>query len=124
MQHRAIRLMASKLAVATTIEGNISDEGLSAMNECSDMTSMLARELTLGIEHQVDDIAAIYKKMAIQKPVGSVDDMADTDDIIVIFDEDLSKFIEIPMSSAFSKKNKKISVTGQLSLFDILPKSA
>lgn len=47
MQHRAIKLMATKLAVATTLEGNISDEGLSAMSECSDMTTLLAKELAL-----------------------------------------------------------------------------
>jgi len=37
MQYRAIKLMASKLAAATVIEGNISDEGLAAMSDCQDM---------------------------------------------------------------------------------------
>ena len=44
--------MASKLAVATTIEGNISDEGLAAMSECRDITSLMARELAMGIERR------------------------------------------------------------------------
>ena len=34
MQERALKLMASKLTVATIIEGNLSDEGLAAMSEC------------------------------------------------------------------------------------------
>lgn len=68
MQERALRLMASKLAVATTIEGQISDEGLSAMSDISDLTTALARELSLGIQSEVEDISAIYKKMAILKP--------------------------------------------------------
>lgn len=40
MQHKAIKLMASKLAVAGIIEGSFSEEGLAAMSECEDMTSM------------------------------------------------------------------------------------
>ena len=68
MQHRAIRLMASKLAVAGIIEGNISDEGLAAMSDCADMTTALARELTQGIKDEIEDLSAVFKKMAILKP--------------------------------------------------------
>lgn len=64
MQHRAIRLMASKLAVAGIIEGNFSDEGLAAMSDCADMTTALARELTQGIKNEVEDLSAVFKKMA------------------------------------------------------------
>ena len=39
MQHKAIKLMASKLAVAGIIEGSFSEEGLAAMSECEDMTT-------------------------------------------------------------------------------------
>lgn len=67
MQNRAIRLMASKLAVAGIIEGNFSDEGLAAMSDCSDMTTALARELTQGIRDEVEDLSAVFKKMAILK---------------------------------------------------------
>ena len=67
MQARAIRLMASKLAAATLVEGNFSDEGLAAMSDCTDMTSQLARELTKGIRDEVEDVAAMFKKMAIIK---------------------------------------------------------
>ena len=70
MQHRAITLMASKLAVAGILEGTLSDEGLAAMSEAQDMTSILARELTLGIKNEgsVEDLASIFKKMALLKP--------------------------------------------------------
>ena len=67
MQARAIRLMASKLAAATLVEGSFSDEGLAAMSDCSDMTSQLARELTKGIRDEVEDVAAMYRKMAVIK---------------------------------------------------------
>jgi|GEM_PF-2174174 len=65
MQHRAIRLMGTKLAVATTIEGNVTSEGLAALNDCEDLTTALARELASGISANVEDVSAIYKKMAI-----------------------------------------------------------
>jgi hypothetical protein len=68
MQHRAIRLMASKLAVAGIIEGNFTDEGLAAMSDCADMTTALARELTQGIKNEVEDLGAVFKKMAKLKP--------------------------------------------------------
>jgi superfamily II DNA or RNA helicase len=69
MQHRAIRLMASKLAVAGIIEGNFTDEGLAAMSDCADMSTALARELTQGIKNEVEDLGAVFKKMAKFKPV-------------------------------------------------------
>jgi superfamily II DNA or RNA helicase len=68
MQHRAIRLMASKLAVAGIIEGNFTDEGLAAMSDCADMTTALARELTQGIKNEVEDLSTVFKKMAKFKP--------------------------------------------------------
>ena len=67
MQARAIKLMASKLAAATLVEGNFSDEGLAALSDCSDMTSQLARELTKGIRDEVEDVGAMFKKMAVIK---------------------------------------------------------
>ncbi len=68
MQHRAIRLMASKLAVAGVIEGNLTDEGLAAMSECQDLTTLLAQELTLGLKNETEDIGDVFKKMAFLKP--------------------------------------------------------
>ncbi len=82
MQARAIRLMATKLAVATLVEGNFSDEGLAAMSDSCDMTSELARELTKGIQGEVEDIAAMYKKMAILKDDTSEDADDDSDYIM------------------------------------------
>ena len=68
MQAKAMKLMASKLAVAGIIEGNFSEEGLAAMSDMQDMTSQLAKELMLGIRDNVEDIAATYKKMAMINP--------------------------------------------------------
>ena len=68
IQERAMQLMASKLAVAGIIEGNITDEGLAAMSNCQDMTSQLAKELALGIKSEVEDIGTVFKKMAFLHP--------------------------------------------------------
>ena len=70
MQQRAIRLMASKLAVAGVIEGNLTDEGLAAMSECQDLTTLLAQELTLGLKNGTENIGDVFKKMAFLKPEG------------------------------------------------------
>lgn len=65
MQAKAMKLMASKLAVAGIIEGTLSDEGLAAMSDVRDMTSQMAKELAHGIKDNVEDIAAAFKRMAI-----------------------------------------------------------
>lgn len=69
MQARAMGLMASKLAAAGVLEGNVTDEGLAAMSDCRDLTSQLARELTLGIQSKVEDLAAVFKRMAVLRPL-------------------------------------------------------
>ncbi len=68
IQAKAMKLMASKLAVAGIIEGNLSEEGLAAMSDVKDLTSQMAKELALGIKDNVEDIAATFKKMAIINP--------------------------------------------------------
>ena len=68
MQHKAMKLMASKLAVAGIIEGNFTEEGLAAMSDVQDMTSQMAKELMLGIKDNVEDIASAFKKMAVINP--------------------------------------------------------
>ena len=65
---KAMKLMASKLAVAGLIEGNFTEEGLAAMSDMKDMTSQMAKELMLGIKDNVEDVAAAFKKMAIINP--------------------------------------------------------
>ena len=69
MQHKAIRLMANKLAAAGIIEGSFSEEGLAAMSECEDMATLMAKELMLGIKDSVEDLAATFKRMALLKPL-------------------------------------------------------
>ncbi len=66
MQNRAMELMASKLAVASVIEGNMSDEGLAAMSDCKDLTSQLAKELASGIRCEVEDLSEVFGRMAIR----------------------------------------------------------
>ena len=68
MQAKAMKLMASKLAVAGIIEGTFSEEGLAAMSDVKDLTSQMAKELALGIKDNVEDIAAAFKKMAVVNP--------------------------------------------------------
>ena len=68
LQQKAMKLMASKLAVAGIIEGNFSEEGLAAMSDIKDLTSQMAKELMLGIRDNVEDIAASYKRMAFVNP--------------------------------------------------------
>jgi len=60
--------MASKLAVAGIIEGSFSEEGLAAMSECEDMTTLMAKELMLGIKDSVEDVSAMFRRMANLKP--------------------------------------------------------
>ena len=80
MQHKALKLMASKLAAAGMIEGNFSEEGLSAMSEIQDMTSQMAKELMLGIRDNVEDVASAFKRMAIVNPNRIVPEAASAQD--------------------------------------------
>ena len=130
MQHRAIRLMASKLAVAGVIEGNLTEEGLAAMSDCADMTTALARELTQGIEGEVEDLGAVFKRMALLKPVVS----EPTTDTIAQSAHEEVKLPPQPMGllSMRHKPNQKRVATkkpasfgeNQMTLFDLLDYSA
>ena len=138
MQARAIKLMASKLAAATLVEGNFSDEGLAAMSDCTDMTSQLARELTKGIRDEVEDVAAMFKKMAIIKdenePEEDLSAYVITDDEapsepkvvkILSITEKIEKVRLIAMQLRGEKTQKQIIenkydfADSQLTLFDI-----
>ena len=138
MQARAIKLMASKLAAATLVEGNFSDEGLAAMSDCTDMTSQLARELTKGIRDEVEDVAAMFKKMAIIKdenePEEDLSAYVITDDEapaepkvikILSITEKIEKAKLIAMQLRGEKTQKQIMenkydfADSQLTLFDI-----
>ncbi len=129
MQHKAIKLMASKLAVAGMIEGNFTDEGLAAMSDVQDMTSQMAKELVNGIKDNVEDVAAAFKKMAIinsrqqeEKPVEAVaEEASDTEDQV----QDTPVFVlarpavkgeEVEIKA---KRRRQIAVSeNQLSLFE------
>ena len=110
MQHRAIRLMASKLAVAGVIEGNLTDEGLAAMSECQDLTTLLAQELTLGLKNETEDIGDVFKKMAFLKTEESGEDVIEgeatllaedeTDSVEIAPVETVEKFDTLPSATA------------------------
>ena len=146
MQARAIRLMASKLAAATLVEGNFSDEGLAAMSDCADMTSQLARELTKGIRDEVEDVGAMFKKMAIIKdtsePIENEEDYIITDDVteetkpvttkveavrVLSVSEKLQKAMLLAKQATSSKaklsfpvtNNEDVPVGTQFTLFDV-----
>ena len=38
------------------------------MSECEDMTTLMAKELMLGIKDSVEDVASLFKRMAVLKP--------------------------------------------------------
>jgi hypothetical protein len=52
----------------------LTDEGLAAMSDCQDMTTALARELTQGIEGEVEDLGEVFKRMALLKPQTNIID--------------------------------------------------
>ena len=66
MQAKALKLMANKLAAATVIEGNISEEGLAALSESHDLMAEMAMELVHGIKDNVDELSNTFKHMAIR----------------------------------------------------------
>lgn len=135
MQQRAIRLMASKLAVAGVIEGNLTDEGLAAMSECQDLTTLLAQELTLGLKNGTEDIGDVFKKMAFLKPEGEAGAIIDGEAELVepdaaevtaakepVAKADTTVILNMAAQTAKPKsgaKKKAAVLENQLSLFDI-----
>ena len=123
MQHKALRLMASKLSAATVIEGQISDEGLAAMSDCQDLTTQLAKELMRGLKDDVEDLAASFKKMAIigNRPQARIcqpeRQAAPPEPTNSVFESP----VIIPMQPFSESKNTSIKEgTGQVSIFDLL----
>ena len=133
MQAKAMKLMASKLAVAGLIEGTFSEEGLAAMSDVQDMTSQMAKELMLGIKDNVEDIAATFKKMAIINPHRAVKQLPEP---VTVQEE---RAVEVPQAesvraadtavrqalydgllqaSRIGRKPKHTELEDQLSMFD------
>ena len=76
------------------------------MSDCCDMTSELARELTKGIQGEIEDIAAMYKKMAILKDDIS-EDIADDSDYIMEPDaETEAETVEVKVATVVSISDK------------------
>ena len=136
MQHKAMKLMASKLAVAGIIEGSFTEEGLAAMSDVQDMTSQMAKELMLGIRDNVEDISSSFKKMAIVNPNRHQPQIAENTPTVeepklivaapVIPQRRTMNQVALAQYAALAeqqkpKKTKKIAVSeGQMSLFDFV----
>lgn len=125
MQHRAMKLMASKLAAATIIEGCITDEGLAAMSDCRDMTSQLAKELTLGIQCETEDVSAVFRKMAVLKPLDEAAKQVVSTEILAAAVKPKTKDPNSVQTLAFasvskSRKKPSIEIENQMSLFDMV----
>ena len=122
MQHKALRLMASKLSAATVIEGQISDEGLAAMSDCQDLTTQLAKELMRGLKDDVEDLAASFKKMAIcrnhPKPAAAEKYSAPAEPEEQLLPVQQSILLPVPPCS--ETKRAGAEDTGQVSIFDLL----
>lgn len=138
MQHKAMKLMASKLAVAGLIEGNFTEEGLAAMSDVKDMTSQMAKELMLGIKDNIEDVAAAFKKMAIinpdrhkhvPEPIEPVNKKSEPDVVAVvtptsvqkISPETAARYAALLEEQNKNRKPKKVAVDeNQLTLFDFV----
>jgi hypothetical protein len=135
VQHKLIRLMGTKLAVASIIEGGFSEEGLAAMSQCEDMTTLMAKELLLGIKDSVDDVSDAFKRMAIKKPEGfdiftdtpfvQSETTPDTVAVEFTFDADAGtpEPKELPVTLRDSRRRAGKTAPGgenQLSFFEVL----
>ena len=86
------------------------------MSDCADMTTALARELTAGIKNEVEDLSAVFKKMAILKPAVEQISLEDiTDDVVVMEDIPVTPVYKIyPVRSVFiidDTMNTEINIT-------------
>ncbi|MBP5717959.1 MAG: hypothetical protein J6X53_03130, partial [Abditibacteriota bacterium] len=119
MQQKAMKLMASKLAVAGIIEGNFTEEGLAAMSDVKDMTSQMAKELMMGIRDNVEDIAASFKKMAIVNPGRREQPEANALPAPEVAESPASELVEIP-KSVIDALLAEPDITPE-SVFDMMP---
>lgn len=120
MQQRALKLMASKLAAATAIEGNISDEGLAALSDCKDMTTLLAKELMLGIQDRVEDLASTFQKMAIRNHREEKAEVSPTKPVVRQLPSPQPEPTPAPIVSVTKLRKKLPEQAEQFSLFDLL----
>lgn len=67
------------------------------MGDCADMTTALARELTQGIKNEVEDLGAVFKKMAKLKPIFYAppsQEIIEKSPILLGFPDDFDPFAE------------------------------
>jgi len=65
------------------------------MSECEDMTTALARELTQGIEGEVEDLGEVFKRMALLKPKADIIDGEAT-----VVDEKIDTVTDTPFAQS------------------------
>jgi len=87
------------------------------MSDCQDMTTALARELTQGIEGEVEDLGAVFKRMALLKPVvdvipGDADAVSDVSAENMIADSISDVTMDNAITSAIATPNPTTSTTG------------
>lgn len=124
MQHKFIKLMANKLAVAAIIEGGFSEEGLAALSQCDDMTTQMAKELMLGIRDNIEDVSSAFKRMAFLK------EKTQTWEAVVFSDAPepatathAPQFVEFAFSQPIVPRTAQKDVNnvkGQITLFDFM----
>ena len=97
------------------------------------MTSQLAKELTMGIKNEVEDVAEIFKRMAIVKDDNEPDDISEyviSDDVEVKITASIADKLEQAKllarqvrgikESGTVKQNIQFSFEGnQMTLFDV-----
>lgn len=105
MQAKALKLMANKLAAATVIEGNISEEGLAALSESHDLMAEMAMELAHGIKDNVEELSNTFKRMALHHPE--------------------TQLKSVPRRvTPFQKNIQAQDQAGQMTLFDLIAKAS
>ena len=95
------------------------------MSEIQDMTTQMAKELMLGIQDSVEDLAVYFKKMAIlheQAPPAPVEDpVAEIAPEIAPAEEYHPQLIEYAEAKTTQKRKSKIRADeDQLSFFDLV----
>ena len=106
------------LAAATLVEGSFSDVGWASMSDCSDMTSQLARELTIGLRDEVEDVGEMFKKMAVIKnePENEVRQRVDADKLKRALE--LAKRINGERNAATIKSQPQLDAV-QITMFEL-----
>jgi hypothetical protein len=108
--------------VASIIEGGYSEEGLAAMSRCEDLTTIMAKELMLGIRDSVEDVSTAFRKMALTRKKERAPELtvfAALDEISADISPELTEFTGVP--ERYERRNaadvKQQTAAPELELF-------